>query len=219
MSRMRATIYTTVALGALALSAGAEAAPIFFGPTPYTSQADIPAGFYAGGPTALENFEDNNLGFGITGPGIIRAPSAFTDSVDGDDGLIDGFGTKGFSFMTTGNSITFTFATPVTAAALVFTDSVGPVTFTAFGPTMAVLGSIGPFSLNDGLYNGKTAEDRFLGVQDAGGIKAIRLSSTATGIEVDHVQYGNKGAGVAAPEPGAAALLGLALVAFATRRR
>ena len=34
-----------------------SAAPIFFGPTPYLSAGDIPAGFYAGGvPTALENF-------------------------------------------------------------------------------------------------------------------------------------------------------------------
>ena len=39
-----------------------SAVPIFWGPTPYLSKADIPVGFYAGGgPTVLEDFENNSL--------------------------------------------------------------------------------------------------------------------------------------------------------------
>jgi hypothetical protein len=37
---------------------------------------------------------------------------------------------------------------------------------------------------------GETAEDRFFGVKDPRGIIAIKLSNSAGGIEVDHVQFG-----------------------------
>ena len=97
--------WITATVGGLFLLLGAathvDAAPIFLGPTPYLSAADIPAGLYAGGglPTALENFEDGSLDFGITassgfvtvGP-LSPFPSISTDSVDADDGLINNSG-------------------------------------------------------------------------------------------------------------------------------
>lgn len=218
MSWLRATLHTAVALCALLLCSRAEAAPIFFGPSPYLSIADIPAGFYAGGPAALENFEDRSLDFGITSGGTLRLPASFTDSVDADDGVIDGFGKAGHSFLTAGRNITFTFTSPVSAAALVLTESKGPVTFHVFGANMVSLGSFGPFSLNDAQTTGQTAEDRFFGVH-ASGIRAIRLTSTMAGMEVDHVQFGNAGAGVPTPEPTALVLLGLALAVLGARRR
>ena len=174
----------------------AAAAPNFFGPTPYLSDADIPAGFYAGGsPAALENFEDGTLGFGITASaGGVALPGPLTDSVDADDGVIDGFGLAGHSWYfgpLAASGVTFTFSAPLpTAAGIVWTDGSGTVTFEAFGPGMVSLGTIGPVAIGDTEIGGQTAEDRFFGVQNAGGILAIKLSNTSGGIEVDHVQYG-----------------------------
>ena len=105
------------------LPSTAAAATIFFGPTPYLSSADIPASFYQGGaPTGLENFEDGVLSFGITASiGLILGPGTLTDSVDADDGAIDGSGSAGSSFFAT-TSLTFTFPGLPTAVGLVWTD-------------------------------------------------------------------------------------------------
>lgn len=176
-----------LAVSAVVFAGGASAAT-FFGPTPYLSSADIPAGFYAGGPAFLETFEDGTLDGGITAStGSVLGPSALTDSVDADDGTIDGSGTKGHSFFL-GGPVTFTFSAAVTAAALVWTDGNGKALFEAFGPGGS-LGSIGPVAVGDGSFGGTTSEDRFFGVQDPGGITSISIT-TGGSIEVDHVQYG-----------------------------
>ena len=72
------TSFAIVAVSVLVVAVGsAHAAPIFFGPTPYLSSADIPAGFYAGGsPTALEDFEDGVINFGLTTNGSIALPGS-----------------------------------------------------------------------------------------------------------------------------------------------
>ena len=205
-----------IVLSALVTSS-VSAAPIYFGPTPYLSAGDIPAGFYAGGvPTALETFEDGTLDFGITAsPGSLVIPPsccpAEIDSVDGDDGVIDGSGVLGHSwfFFAGTPGITFTFSGPLpTAAGIVWTDGAGPTTFEAFGPGMVSLGTIGPVMIADASIFGTTAEDHFFGVQDLGGILAIKLSNVAGGIEVDHVQFG---AAALVPVPAAAWLFGSAL--------
>ncbi len=59
---------------------------------------------------------------------------------------------------------------------------------------------IGPVAIADGSISGETAEDRFFGVTNPGGISSIRISNTAGGIEVDHLQYGVY-AGAAPPPP------------------
>lgn len=55
-----------VAILACAAPPLAFGVPVFFGPSPYLSAADIPVGLYASGPTFLETFEDGTLGGGIT---------------------------------------------------------------------------------------------------------------------------------------------------------
>ena len=215
-----------VFFGGLCGTTHAASIPVFFGPTPYLSVADIPVGFYATGPTALEDFEDGTLDFGLSasnGHLLSTANSISVDSVDADDGSIDGSGLTGKSwiYVNGDEGITFTFPTLVTAAGLVWTDGPGVQTFEAFGPGMVSLGTIGPFALADGVFLGQTQEDRFFGVQNADGISAIRVfntSGTALGIEVDHVQFG------VAPVPEPNALVALASLAclgscLATRRR
>lgn len=162
-----------------ALTSSALGAPVFFGPSPYLSTGDIPNGFYLGGvPDGLEDFEDMSLDFGITAShGLAIGPVGLTDSVDGDDGNIDGSGTNGHSWFYSGGSIgvTFTFAGPLpTAAGIVWTDGswAGTTTFEAFGPGMASLCTLGPVSLGDDSNMGTTAEDCFFGILDSEGILA-----------------------------------------------
>jgi hypothetical protein len=178
-------------------------AQTFFGPTPYLSAGNIPSGFYAGGvPIFLENFEDLSLDGGITASSGQAARGQFADSVDADDGVIDGSGQAGSVWGHPSSAsptfIDFTFSgTLPTAAGLVWTDSIGgTVSFAAYGPGGQLLGQIGPFSLVQPGTTGQTAEDRFFGVHNAGGISRIRIIDTGRNFEVDHVQYGNAPAGV-----------------------
>jgi hypothetical protein len=131
----------------VAMTTPASAAAIFWGLTPYLSLGDIPVGFYAGGlPAGLEDFEDGDLDFGILASAGAVIPPGFPgliDSVDGDDGVIDGSGLAGHSwFFGTGSTgVTFTFTGPLpTAAGIVWTDGAGATTFEAFGPGMVSLG-------------------------------------------------------------------------------
>lgn len=125
----------------------------------------------------LEDFEDallntpgvSGAGGGVTGPGGI------TDSVDADDGAIDGSGLLGRSYFGGGAAgFTFTF------------DE------TALG---ASLGTIVAPNIGDGNFLSGTAEDRFFGVSNAGGISRIHIfnsvmTGAGSGIEADHLQYG-----------------------------
>jgi uncharacterized repeat protein (TIGR01451 family) len=174
----------------------------FLGPTPYLSKADSP--FLAqlnAGQMYLDDFECGVLSVpGVTpSDGTVIPPGfeGFIDSVDADDGAIDGSGLAGHSLFT-GNGatgITFTF-NPTTLGAfptqvgIVWTDGGGDATFEAFDSIGASLGTIGPIAIGDGSNSGTTAEDRFFGVTFAGGISAIKLSNTSGGLEVDHLQYG-----------------------------
>lgn len=176
--------------------------PTFLGPTPYLSKADSP--FLAdlnAGHMYLEDFECGVL----TVPGVALStgtiiPPGFEgliDSVDADDGVIDGSGLGGHSLFSGDGAtgITFTFnqttlgAFP-TKAGIVWTDGSGTTTFEAFDSLGVSLGTIGPVSIADGSSAGTTGEDRFFGVVNAGGISAIKISNTSGGIEVDHLQYG-----------------------------
>ncbi len=214
---MRVSLACSVILfTAVGLFVPSPVAAEIIGPLPYLSASDIPANFYLGGsPAGLEDFEDRSLDFGITASrGNVVGPGGNTDSVDADDGLIDGLGTNGRSWFAgdegTMASVTFTFAAPLpTAAGIVWTDGaqIHEIFFEAFGPGMVSLGSVGPFTFADSTNIGTTSEDRFFGVRDPGGVLAIQLSnveplSIAGGIEVDHVQFGT-----AVPEPSSICLL------------
>jgi hypothetical protein len=174
----------------------------------------------------LEDFEDGALNTpgAIASDGVIRGPGGSTDSVDIDDGTIDGMGVAGSSFFLQdplGASITFTFdinelgALP-TAAGIVWTDgnALATVTFEAYNAQGVSIGSFDVDDLGDGNHNGSTAADRFLGVEFLEGISAITISASIGSIEVDHFQYG------AIPAPAVLALLaGFGLVSQRRRRK
>ncbi len=179
------------------------------GPSPYLSFADSP---FNGGSFSyfhLETFEDGALNTpGVAASGGVLAilpPAPLTDSVDGDDGGIDGLGNGGHSLFSNNDatSISFTFDANVLGAlpthiGIVWTDvgssslriGVDNVSLEAFDPFGNSLGTLGPFTLGDGLISGETAEDRFLGWADPGGISKFTISSAnSNDWELDHLQY------------------------------
>ena len=191
-----------------------------FPDTPYLSADDSPFDLFGkGSDFLLEDFEDgllNTLGLLAFG-GEVRFPSNFTDSVDFDDGVLDGFGTDGHDYWSFFGSNEDTFArfefdakalgALPHAVGIVWTDgNVDAVTiFEVFGPDGRSLGMMKFTSLDDGRGQGQTAEDRFMGAIYEGGISAIEVRADLGRIELDHVQYGDL-----VPAPGAVALLSLA---------
>jgi hypothetical protein len=206
------------------------AAASLIGPTPYLSAADSPfvpanfAQFY------LEDLEDglvNTTGLTATGSGIcVSNATCFVGS-----GLIDSVGnggdpTVGHSLFADG-SITLTFDAVAlgslpTAAGLVWTDGNNPITFEAFDQNGVSLGTI-VGNHADGSFTGGTAEDRFYGATNAGGISKLVISNPP-GIEIDHIQYGVGAAATGGvPEPASWALMVLGFgglgAAMRARRR
>lgn len=220
-----------ILVGALAGPVMAGGHTFIFADTPYVSSGDSPFDLFGpGSDFFLEDFEDGLLNTpGLLGFfGEIRFPSNFTDSVDADDGIIDGFGLDGHNYWAffgkdgAGPLARFEFDPELLgglprSVGLVWTDgNFDALTFfEAFGPKGESLGTIGPLILGDGGHQGATAEDRFLGVTFQGGISAIEISATLGRIELDHVQYGD-----IIPAPGVLALLGLSgLLSRRSRRR
>lgn len=188
--------------------------PVFYGPTPYLSEADTPVGFVSDPDcdecvVGLETFEDDSLDFGIQidggqiiGPGFSTGLENLTDSVDGDDGLIDGTGQsngRGYSYFTFGNSLTITLPSLMQSAGLVWTDgdpNITDVIFEAFDESGNSIGTINAGPIGDNEFMGTTAEDRFFGVSYGDGVSTGVASFTITnvggqGIEIDHIQFAN----------------------------
>ena len=236
--RLRPAV-AAAALLAAALLPGAAAAQTFLGPTPYLRASDSPFSGTAFSYFHRDTYEGEVRAPGATpSAGLRLGPSPSTDSVDEDDGAVDGAGTAGHSwYLGTTRTLTIDFSAAVlgalpTHAGLVWTDvglvgnglpiGFDGVTFRAFGVGLAPLGAIGPFALGDGAFAGETAEDRFFGVIFAGGIERIEITMTGSSDwEVDHLQFGRARSETVIPEPATALLLGapLGLLALAARRR
>ncbi|OQW79500.1 MAG: hypothetical protein BVN35_01245 [Proteobacteria bacterium ST_bin11] len=189
------------------------------GPTSYLSFADSPFSLLAYQYFYNETFEDHLLNT----PGVTATPGFVTsigfafgrDSVDADDGSIDGSGSPGDSYFSGAGSqgITFTFNEVILGAlpdnvGIVWTDGGGTIGFEAFDAANQSLGVVNGTHA-DFSNGGTTAEDRFYGAINAGGISRIHIWNTSGGIEVDHLQYGLTVTSV--PLPGAMVLFGSSL--------
>jgi hypothetical protein len=215
-----------LALAILCVEPRPATGAIYLGPTPYLGFSDSP--FFGGGLSYfhLEDFEDGALNVpGVTASGgFVLGPAPLTDSVDADDGMIDGSGSGAHSSYSAGQQkLVFAFSaaalgTLPTHVGIVWTDvgfvlsdnntlpatAKGHVVFEAFDALGQSLVPIGPYLVGDGEYAGQTVEDRFFGVIHAGGISRIEISmptidnldSGSNDWEVDHLQFG-----VAVPEP------------------
>lgn len=211
MRRMR-LVFT----GLVLVAGNTSADTVLFGPTEYLSEAESPWIEMSG--LVLEDFENGvfNVAGVTASAGSVIGPATNVDSVDGDDGEIDGLGQNGHSFFNPGSTgILFTFDAGTlgrlpTHAGIVWTDgpSGGNIFFEAFDASGASLGTLHGAHADAG-FHGTTAEDRFYGVSHGGGVSAIFIESGGS-LEVDHLQF-------IVPTPAAAWLL--ACVAIGTRRR
>lgn len=192
-----------------------RAAAQFLGPSPYLSVTNSP--FNTNGFTYFhrETFEDgvlNTPGVMTNNGWLVTGSDSRVDSVDADDGFIDGSGTNGrslYSTVTQSNLILTFNASALggnlpTHVGIVCTDigavlsgqfGIGDVTLTARDADGALLGSVVATNFGNGsaqgASDGATAEDRFMGVTNAAGISSISVSvSNSVDWEVDHLQYG-----------------------------
>jgi hypothetical protein len=221
--------------------AGTAAAGTILGPSPYLcfDTATAPAGCGGSdspfknlsfGYFSLETFEDHLFNVpGVTASAggvtsVVFGPSIH-DSVDADDGVIDGSGLLGDDFFSgsAGTGVTFTFNAGIlgslpTHVGIVWTDGGGnaTVTFQARDTGGNLLCNTSSPLGNSSSNNGETDEDRFFGCIDNGGIASMFISdSGGGGIELDHLQYGGISTRVGVPAPETLTLFGLGLAASA----
>lgn len=169
---------------------------------------------------------------GVTANSSIIVSSGFSaggarDGVDSDDGVLDGLGNDGDNWFSgsavTGVTLTFDAnilgALP-THAGLVWTDGVNDIVFEAFDALASSLGVLNGTHAGSG-FAGSTAEDRFYGAIDAGGISSISIRGTGFGgLEFDHLQYGKTDVSVSAvPIPAGVPLLVTGLLGLGMFRR
>lgn len=204
--------------------AGACASAQYYAPTPYLKASDSPI---ASNITSLENFEDGLLNTPnvSASSGLVSAPGSLTDSVDGDDGAIDGSGQAGRSWYSGGtNNVTFTFSGALPKYVGVVVTDVGTTqfgtfgsgvfTFRAFDSSNTLIGTGTNLVIGDGSVGGQTAEDRFTGVFWEGGVSKIEVGFlNSTDWEIDHLQYGS------VPEPATCTALAMGTLAIWRRRR
>ena len=230
MLAFRIAIYSTcIAIGAAAGTRECHAKWTLLGPTPYLSNVDSP--FPIDGSDTnffLENFEDgvlNTRGIvqrntfpipGEQGLATVQFPSPRTDSVDADDGMINGFGRGGHS-LASGHHLTLPMNPPLHQFLIEFEFNAEELGFlpNSFG----IVWTDGPeFSslvlrivtengsefvseaihdLGDLSRDGETSDDVFVGLHGTDGIRTVTVIGGALGelsspgaIEIDHVQYG-----------------------------
>ena len=231
MPRLRLSPSSLAAAALMALPVTGSAQ--LLGPSVYLRAADSP---FAGlGPWTywhLETFEDHLFNVpGVSGSAggvtsVVFGPHVH-DSVDEDDGVIDGSGLLGDDYFSSSgpSGISFVFDAAVlgslpTHAGLVWTDGANSIFFEAFDQNGISLGTRMGDHANASI-NGETIDDRFYGAVHAGGISRIFIASGVAGIEIDHLQYGVRATSTV-PEPATVLLVGaglLGVAAGAHRRR
>lgn len=234
----RRTALAIAVLAAGMVGQAYAAAATFITSDPYAQFSDSPfAAIATGNPNFyLETFEDGALNTpGVSASaGFVASPSVFTDSVDADDGVLDGTGNSGHSWYSGGAASSMSFAFDggalgqlPTHVGIVWTDvgnvpalplGFDSITFRAFDQNDVLLGEIALNDLGDGVASGGgSAEDRFLAAIFDGGIARISITSLngSGDWEVDHLQYGI----AAVPVPSGGWLLAPALAGLLGLRR
>ncbi|MDP1661994.1 MAG: GC-type dockerin domain-anchored protein [Phycisphaerales bacterium] len=195
-----------IACAALLLAAAPATAQVTsLGPSPYLSGADSPFNATAFSwfvRLTAEPGAQSAPGFNLNGLQIV-GPGGITDSVDGDDGFIDGNGSNGRSYFTCPSFVDIRFDAAVLGslpshAGLVWTDGANGVVVRGYGPADELLGTITGNS-SDGNFNSGTGEDRFYAFISPGGISRITMSDQNNCIEVDHIQAGRAGTAPCGP--------------------
>ncbi len=150
----------------------------------------------------LENFEDHTLNTpGVTASSTTTSFNAgyvtLVDSVDCDDGKIDGTCASCDALFSGTGAIDVTFDAHVLGAlpthvGLVWTDGgySCDVTVTGYDAADTLIYTQTVSGIGDNSNYGETAEDRFFGIVHYAGVKRIHLANTGGGIEIDHLQYG-----------------------------
>jgi hypothetical protein len=148
----------------------------------------------------LDDFDDETIDLpGLTSSSTAfgsSAGSALVDSVDCDDGVLDGKCTDCNSLFSTTGSLELTFDAQVlgglpTHVGMVWTDGAYDtnVTLTAYDASNVVIYEEVALGIGDSSNYGETEEDRFFGIVSSGGIQRVTISSPGGGIEIDHLQY------------------------------
>ena len=163
---------------------------------PYLSVQDSP--FLSADSFFIEDFEDGTLDLlGVTLSAGAAYSAAIVDSVDGDDGEIDGSGSQGTSWFAASGpqGITITFDESIIGefpkqAGVTWTDGAGEITFRAFDSLGNLIEEVTSSNAGDVTsLAGETDEDTFFGAESRIGISSIFISNAVGGIEIDHVQY------------------------------
>jgi len=198
-----------------------EAAITSLGPTPYLSRADSPFPVDGSSPSFhLEDFEDGQLNtpgiYDLNPPATrssVQLPGILTDSVDEDDGAIDGNGQDGHSVASsyyfrlpldppvTRRPIDLAFE-PVfggmypNAFGFVWTDGLlsSTVEIRIYGINKIELDILRFHDLGDSHYQGTTSDDRFIGFIATEEVAFVTLTAIFVGgdstFEIDHISYG-----------------------------
>lgn len=174
-------------------------------PIPYLSRADSP--FNGVAFPSYFHFEDWEDGL-VNTPGVTASSMEVSgsfpgliDSIDGDDGVVDGKCEKAVGTCNSGFSGSGTFEITFDAGVLgalpthvgiAWTD--GSTTcdaiFEAYDAANTLIGTKTAAAVGDPSNAGTVAEDRFFSVVHAAGVKRIVVKSSGGGVEVDHLQYG-----------------------------
>jgi hypothetical protein len=192
---------------------------------PYTSVADGES-FWQGMPHELEDFESPeslapdfliDCGWRVGADFLSSDGVPIADSVDADDGRIDGKGGQGSAWYCPETALTVAFLQPVQQASLVWTDG-DPQSTNVMVELMGVdgrlLAALDAGNLADDFLSGTTAEDRFIGFTSEVPIGSVSVKSIGgRGLEIDHLAY----AVVPEPTTGLLTITAIAWLVLAVR--